>query len=104
MELTEVNGVAPLWGDTFSNDVLKTTGSAPVGGASFMDIFTSAVENVRTTDQEKNEMEYLLAVGELDNPAQLTIATTKAQVAVELLVQLRTQAMSTHSEIMRMSI
>lgn len=73
-------------------------------GATFADILVSAVENVKTTDETKNEMEYLLAVGELDNPAELTIATTKAQVAVELLTQLRTRALDSYNELIRMSI
>lgn len=104
MEITELSGIQPLLGELYNNDALKIVSDVPENGSSFLDIFTSAIENVKTTDQEKNQMEYLLAVGELDNPAQLTIATTKAQVAVELLVQLRTQALSAHSEIMRMSI
>ncbi len=73
-------------------------------GATFADILTSAVENVKTTDVEKNELEYLLAVGELDNPAELTIATTKAQTAVELLTQLRTRTLDSYNELIRMSI
>ncbi len=86
----------------FDSDTLKVEeGHA---GASFSDILTSAVENVKVTDAEKNEMEYLLAVGELDNPAELTIATAKAQTAVELLTQLRTKTMDSYNEIIRMSI
>lgn len=73
-------------------------------GATFADILTSAVENVKTTDVEKNELEYLLAIGELDNPAELTIATTKAQTAVELLTQLRTRTLDSYNELIRMSI
>ena len=41
------------------------------------DIFPSAIENVRQTDAEKTQAQYLLATGQLDNPAALTIASTK---------------------------
>ena len=67
----------------------------------FEQIFQEAIDNVRQTDQEKNKAEYLMATGQLDNPAIRTIASTKAQMSVELLVQLRNNA---YSELSRMSI
>ena len=70
----------------------------------FGDIFQSAIENVKQTEAEKNEAEYLLATGQLDNPALLTIASTKNQIAVELLVQLRINALEAYQEITRISL
>ena len=70
----------------------------------FGSIFASAIENVRQTDAEKTEAEYLLSTGQLDNPAALTIASTKNQIAVELLVQLRNKALDAYSEISRISL
>lgn len=70
----------------------------------FTDIFQSAINAVRETDAEKVEMEYLMATGQLDNPALLTIASTKAQLSVELLVQLRSKAMDAYNELMRISL
>lgn len=103
--ITPVGGttIAPLWGNTIT-DHPYIEEQQQEGGAAFIDILTSAVENVAVTDAEKNQMEYLLAVGELDNPAELTIATTKAQVAVELLTKLRTSALESYNEIMRISV
>ena len=70
----------------------------------FGDIFMSAIENVKQTDAEKTQAEYLLATGQLDNPAVLTIAATKNQIAVELLVQLRNKALEAYQEITRISL
>ena len=70
----------------------------------FGEIFASAIENVKRTDAEKTEAEYLLSTGQLDNPAALTIASTKNQIAVELLVQLRNKALDAYSEISRISL
>ena len=70
----------------------------------FSSIFQSAVETVKQTDAEKNKAEYLLATGQLDNPAELTIASTKAQASVELLVQLRTKALEAYNELMRINL
>lgn len=97
------SGVSSLF-DTQTSFMQLPTVESGDAGAAFSDILTSAIENVRSTDAEKNQMEYLLSVGQLDNPAELTIATSKAQVAVDLLVQLRSRALEAHSEIMRIAI
>lgn len=70
----------------------------------FGEIFRSAIENVKQTDAEKTEAEYLLATGQLDNPAALTIASTKSQIAVEMLVQLRNKTLEAYSEITRINL
>ena len=54
-------------------------------------------------NQEKTQMEYLMATGQLDNPALLTIASTKAQLSVDLLVNLRNKSMESYNELMRIS-
>ncbi len=92
------SGVSPL----FDSSTMKV--DEEYQGAAFADIITSAIENVKTTDATKNEMEYLLAVGNLDNPAELTIATAKAQTAIELLTQIRTKTLDSYSEIIRMQV
>lgn len=68
------------------------------------DIFGAAVDAVKETDATKTQMEYLMATGQLDNPALLTIASTKAQLSVQLLVQLRNRALDAYNELMRISI
>ena len=65
----------------------------------FGSIFQSAIDNVKETDAAKTEAQYLLATGQLDNPAELTIAATKSQIAVELLVQLRNKALEAYNEL-----
>ena len=52
-------------------------------------MFLSAINNVKQTDADVVQAEYLMATGQLDNPAALTIAQTKSTIAVEMLVQLR---------------
>ena len=68
-------------------------------GGMFSSVFQSAIDNVKATDAEKNELQYLLATGQLDNPAELTIAATKNQIAVELLVQIRNRALEAYNEL-----
>lgn len=79
--------------------------AAPEGtGGLFTDVFKSAIQNVRDTDAEKTQAEYLLATGQLDNPAVQSIASSKYQIAAELLIQLRNKALDSYSELMRISL
>lgn len=99
-----IGGILPIW-DVFPGDAAKTA-PASEGNANglFGDIFRSAIENVRETDAEKNQLQYLMATGQLDNPAELTIASTKAATSVELLVQLRNKALDSYNELMRIGL
>ena len=81
----------------------ESTAVQQAGGSMFGSVFQSAIQNVKDTDAEKNQAEYLLATGQLDNPAALTIASTKNQIAVDLLVQLRNRALDAYSELTRIS-
>ncbi len=95
---------AQSFGEIFQAALQDAAG--PVSGIlePVTDIFGAAVRSVKETDAEKTQMEYLMATGQLDNPAALTIASTKAQLSVQLLVQLRNRALDAYNELMRISI
>ena len=99
--------IKPLW-DEMPLQPLRTATEKTVksGGIDnhFTDIFQSAIASVKETDAEKTQMEYLMATGQLDNPALLTIASSKAELAVDLLVQLRNRVMDAYSELMRINL
>lgn len=83
----------------FSEDTPKVHGSNV-----FRDIFLSAINEVVETETDYAEKEYLFATGQLEDPAALTIASTKAQTSVDFLVTLRNRALDTYNELMRMNI
>jgi len=94
--------IQPLWNEMPLN---QKKSPAEVGeGESFTNIFQSAIDSVRETDQEAVQLEYLMSTGQLDNPAELGIALYKASTAVNLLVNLRNQAVEAYNEIMRISL
>ncbi len=70
----------------------------------FASVFQTAIDQVKETDARKTEAEYLLATGQLDNPAALMIATSKSELSVSLLVQLRNKALDAYSELTRISL
>lgn len=103
-----MNTIQPLWTQIPQNpireDAGESTAKADEKGSPFTDIFHAAIQGVRETDAEKTQMEYLMATGQLDNPSLLTIASTKAQLSVELLVQLRNRSLEAYNELSRMSL
>ena len=72
--------------------------------SAFGQIFNSLIQNVKDTDAEFTQAQYLLATGQLDNPAQLGIAAYKNQIAVDLLVQLRNKALDAYNELKNMNV
>lgn len=104
--MATIGSIQPLW-DTISLDKTNTkenTASSQNGFPVFADVFQNAINNVKQTDAEYSEAQYLLATGQLDNPAVATIAGTKATLSVQLLAELRNKALDAYSEITRMSI
>ncbi|MCI8477817.1 MAG: flagellar hook-basal body complex protein FliE [Oscillospiraceae bacterium] len=73
-------------------------------GDMFSAIFRNAIQNVKETDAEKTQAEYLLSTGQLDNPSSMMIALSKYQTSVDLLVQLRNKAQDAYSELMRINL
>lgn len=80
----------------------EETGKA--GESMFGSIFNSLIQNVKDTDAEFTQTQYLLATGQLDNPAQLGIAAYKAEISVSLLLQLRDRALTAYNELRNMNI
>ena len=81
-----------------------TSSVAESSGNMFADIFQSVIQDVKETNAEKVEKQYLLSIGELDNPAELTIAASKSELAVELLVQLRNTAVDAYKELTNINL
>lgn len=100
--MISINGIEPLRDAAFLETGKKVQGFTE--NNLFGDIFQSVIGAVKETDKEKSEAQYLLATGQLDNPAALNIASTKAQTSVQLLVQLRNKALDSYNELMRISL
>ena len=75
-----------------------------VKDSSFGSIFTDLIQNVKDTNAELPQAQYLLSTGQLDNPVQLGIAGYKAEVSLSLLVQLRNRALDAYNELKNMNV
>lgn len=85
------------------NSVLGNQG-VEEDGISFKNIFTDAINDVKETNKALEYEANRLATGQTDNLHDITIASTKASLSVELFVQLRNKALESYNEMMRMGI
>lgn len=70
----------------------------------FFTEFQNAVQDARQAEKQAAEDAYQLAIGEADNLHEITINAAKAELSVQLVVQLRNKLMDSYSELMRMGI
>ena len=100
--LTPIDKLSPL--TPISPEKNAQEAGSPVEESVFGAIFRSAIDNVKETDADFKEAQYLLATGQLDNPAMAMIAASKSQAAVNLLIQLRNKAQDAYSELTRIGL
>lgn len=90
-EKTGAAGAAGLWPDRSE-------------AAMFTEIFHKVVNQVYETQQEVEQKQYLLAVGQLDDAHTLPIAEAKAALSLDVMISLRNKAMESYHELLKMSI
>ena len=101
MEFTPVSPIRPLI-ETAETQSAQSGRSA--GVSLFSTVFQSAINDVREPNAKQVDLEYKLATGQLDNPAELTLATAQASNSALLLMTLRDRAMDVYNELMRISL
>lgn len=72
-------------------------------GAGFQAIFQNAWNDVTETRKDYSNEQYLLATGQTDDPHRVMIAASKAELSVELLVQLRNKSLEAYDQLIRTS-
>ncbi|WP_101696793.1 flagellar hook-basal body complex protein FliE [Clostridium minihomine] len=82
----------------------KNIVSADKAQLPFQSFFQDAINNVKETDHAVQEEVYKLATGQSDDLHNITIASQKATMSVQLLVQLRNKALDAYNEVMRMNV
>ena len=90
--LTPMEKLTPLAPLNAGKEQKGKDASSSVEGSIFGTIFRSAIDNVKETDAEAREAQYLLATGQLDNPAVAMIAGTEIAVPGAFLIHLRHKA------------
>jgi len=101
----EFQRISPLWESLPAPSVQQSSDRPKASqGSVFGDIFRSVIDNVRQSEDQVAKTEYLLSTGQLDNPAQLSMDLYKAEVSMQMFVQLREKALNAYSELSRISL
>lgn len=103
MEGTSFITPIEAWGDIgSSNEQKKVTGN---GQASmFMDVFRSAIDQVKETQADVENKQYLVATGQIDDVHTLPIAEAKAGLAVDILITLRNKTLEAYNDLMKINV
>lgn len=91
----------------FSNHVgfeLNKLNQPQVSGGKFSDFLLKSLESVNSIQKNSENMGNLLALGQGDNIHEVMLATEKADIALQLTLQVRNKVMEAYQEIMRMQI
>lgn len=70
----------------------------------FKSMFTDAVADLKATDNELKIAVENAATGNIDDLHTVNIASTKAGLSLDLVIQLRNKALEAYNEIMRMGV
>lgn len=96
--IQKINSITDL------NDLNKISNTGTTNSVPFQTMFQDAIQNVKATDSNLTQELNKLATGQTDDLHNLTIASTKATLSVQMLVQLRNKALDAYNEIMRMGV
>ncbi len=76
--------------------------ASDAGGQGFATSLTAAVDNVRSLQSTSNELAVQAVTGDLTDIHNATLASTRAQVTLELVAAVRNKGVDAFNEIMRM--
>lgn len=79
-----------------------TTAAQSTDGAGFGVALTGAVDSLQQMQSNSNELAIKAVTGDLTDIHSATIATTRAQVTMELVAAVRNKGVDAFNEIMRM--
>jgi flagellar hook-basal body complex protein FliE len=79
-----------------------TGATAGTGGAAFGNALTGAIDNLQQLQGTSDRLAIQAVTGNLDDIHDATLASTRAQVTLELVAGVRNKAVDAFNEIMRM--
>lgn len=98
-----IEPIRPIEGINHISETGKTSDESKYE-FSFKSIFDNAFENYVEAETKVNEDIYRLSTGESDDLHNLMINARKAEISLDLVIQLRNKALDAYNEIMRMGV
>ena len=72
--------------------------------ALFTDVFKNAIDQVKETQADVENKQYLLSTGQLDDAHTLPIAEAKAALSLDMLISLRNKTIESYNELLKMNV
>lgn len=89
---------------SINNNNSESNSAAENKGVSFSDYLNNALSEVNKLQIDSEELNEAFAMGKIDNLHQVSIAAEKADLALQLTVQIRERVLTAYQEIIRMSV
>ena len=93
-----------IYGNRFPNPETRPTIEVDPSKASFLDVFRGMVNNVIETNEQVDRDMIDLMLGNIDDLATVQDNLTKAGIAVDLLVTVKNEVLSSYNTIINMQI
>ena len=97
-----IPAIGALSGVTATPAVNPASATDGTGGAAFGNALTGAVDNLQQLQGTSDKLAIQAVTGNLDDIHNATLASTRAQVTMELVAGVRNKAVDAFNEIMRM--
>ncbi len=97
--VSSLKPLSPIMGPQATQDV-----TSKKNGMGFSDFLNNAIQNAENTAEVSREMTNALLSGETDDLHSVTIAGEKADLALNLVIQVRNKVVDAYNEIMRMQV
>lgn len=94
--------IGPVQGVDPSGFVSGANAVPPTGGADFGASLTGAVDNLQQLQSVSKDLAVSAVTGNLDDIHKATIASSRAQITLELVAAVRNKGVDAFNEIMRM--
>ncbi len=99
-----IEPIQPIKGINQINELSKNEGAVEKGNGLFKSIFDNALNDYISAEKQVDEDIYKLSIGESDDVHNLMINTQKAELSLDLMIQLRNKTLDAYNEIMRMNL
>ena len=97
-----IPAIGALSGVTATTGASATQAASGTGGAAFGNALTGAVDDLQQLQGTSDKLAIQAVTGNLDDIHDATLASTRAQVTLELVAGVRNKAVDAFNEIMRM--
>ncbi|MEV8213506.1 flagellar hook-basal body complex protein FliE [Leifsonia poae] len=97
-----IPAIGAVSGVSAASGLSATQATTGTGAASFGNALTGAVDNLQQLQSTSDTLAIKAVTGNLDDIHDATLASTRAQVTLELVAGVRNKAVDAFNEIMRM--